>query len=93
MNIEKEKESYHVSAELKNVHSSDKYSNEELLNLFYQDDARQVMHVTFGKVLTTKDENGKLLFKEKIYECLKKNEDVHYNYLINHFRNHLNPFK
>lgn len=91
--FEKEKESYHVSAELKNVHSSDKYSNEELLNLFYQDDARQVMHVTFGKVLTTKDENGKLLFKEKIYECLKKNEDVHYNYLINHFRNHLNPFK
>ena len=90
---EKEKESYHVSAELNNVHSSDKYSNEELLNLFTQDDARQVLHVTFGKVLTTKDENGKSLFKEKIFNCLKKNEDVHYNYLINHFKNHLNPFK
>jgi tagaturonate epimerase len=90
---EKEKESYHVSADIKNVHSSDQYTNEELLDLFNQDDARQVLHVTFGKVLITQDENGKSLFKEKIYDCLKKNEEVHYNYLIHHFKNHLNPFK
>jgi hypothetical protein len=89
---EKEKESYHVSAKLENVHSSDKYSDAELLDLFTQDDARQVLHVTFGKVLTTIKEDGKPLFKDTIYTCLRKNEDVHYNYLINHFKNHLNPF-
>lgn len=90
---EKEKESYHVSADLKNVLSSKNYSNEQLVELFTQNDARQVLHVTFGKVLTTLDENGKLLFKDKIYNCLINNEEVHYNYLINHFNNHLNPFK
>ena len=89
----KEKESYHVSAELKNVHSSEKYTDDQLLELFTQNDARQVLHVTFGKVLTTTKENGKYLFKDIIYKCLNLNEDVHYNYLINHFNNHLNPFK
>ncbi len=90
---EKEKHSYHVSADLKNVHSSENYSNEELLSLFNQNDARQVLHVTFGKVLTTVDEKGNYIFKDRIYNCLKQNEKVHYNYLVNHFKNHLNPFK
>jgi tagaturonate epimerase len=90
---EKEKNSYHVSASLDNVSTSDKYSDEQLLDLFTQNDARQVLHVTFGKVLTTVEEDGKYLFRDVIYDCLEKNEDVHYNYLINHFQNHLNPFK
>jgi hypothetical protein len=90
---EKEKASYHVSAKLENVHSSDKYSDAQLLDLFIQDDARQVLHVTFGKVLTTKNDDGTSIFKDKIYKCLKENEEIHYNYLINHFKNHLNPFK
>ena len=64
-----------------------------LLELFDQNDARQVLHVTFGIVLTSVDQNGKSIFRDKIYDCLKKNEEVHYNYLINHFKNHLNPFK
>lgn len=90
---EKEKHSYHVSAKIENVHSSDNYSDEELLDLFNQNDARQVLHVTFGKVLTTLNENEDYLFKEIILNCLKENEEVHYKYLINHFNNHLNPFK
>ncbi len=90
---EKEKESYHVSADLKNVYSSENYSDEQLLELFTQNDARQVLHVTFGKVLTTVTDDGKSLFKDIIYDCLIENEEVHYNYLINHFKNHLSPFK
>ena len=89
---EKEKNSYHVSAELKNVHTSDRYNNDQLIELFSQNDARQVLHVTFGKVLTIVDDNGRYIFRDIIYNCLKKNEDVHYNYSINHFKNHLNPF-
>ena len=89
---EKEKNSYHVSADLKNVLSSENYSDKQLLELFNQNDARQVLHVTFGKVLTTKTENGELLFKEKVFNCLRRNEDIHYQYLVNHFKNHLDPF-
>lgn len=90
---EKEKKSYHVSADIKILKTSDKYSNEELLQLFSSNDARQVLHVTFGRVLTEKKENGEFLFKNRILECLKKYEDTHYEFLINHFNKHLEPFK
>lgn len=90
--FEKEKKSYHISADLENVPTSENYSNDQLIDLFNQNDARQVLHVTFGKVLKTLDNNGKFLFKDKIYNCLSENEEIHYNYLISHFNNHLNPF-
>lgn len=90
---EKEKESYHVSADLKHVKPAEEYSDEELVGLFTQNDARQILHVTFGKVLTTLDDKGNYLFKGIIYKALEENEDLHYKFLINHFNNHLNPFK
>lgn len=89
---EKEKLSYHVSADIEKVHSSNNYSDTELLELFEQDDARQVLHVTFGRVLTSTNAEGDYLFKDKIYNCLKNNEEVHYKFLVNHFNNHLFPF-
>jgi len=90
--FEKEKLTYHVSADINNVFPSDKYSDDQLVELFTQNDARQVLHVTFGKVLTSTDEKGNLLFKEEIFNCLQKNEDLHYHFLIEHFKNHLEPF-
>jgi len=90
---ENEKKTYHVSADLNSVSPADKYSDEQLIDLFSQDDARQVLHVTFGSVLTSVDEAGKYLFKERIINCLKENEDVHYDVLIKHFNKHLEPFK
>lgn len=88
-----EKESYHVSADIKKVSASKDYNNEQLLELFNQDDARQVLHVTFGKVLTIKDDSGNYIFKDKIRNCLIENEDVHYDFIIKHFNRHLEPFK
>ena len=90
---EKEKNSYHVSADIKNVKPASDYSDEELLKLFIQNDARQVLHVTFGKVLTTQLEDSSYLFRDKILNCLKREEQTHYNYLISHFRRHLSPFE
>jgi len=91
--FEKEKLTYHVSAELENVKPSEHYSDDELLKLFEQNDPRQILHVTFGKVLTTKDDENNYLFKDLIFECLEENEELHYKYIINHFRNHLKPFE
>ncbi|MDX1699179.1 MAG: tagaturonate epimerase family protein [Melioribacteraceae bacterium] len=90
--FEKEKETYHVSADLKNVNESVNYFNEQLVELFTQNDARQVLHVTFGKVLTELKQNGKFLFKDEIIKCLKENEELHNDFIINHFKNHLKPF-
>ncbi len=91
-NYEVEKKTYHVSADLNKLKKADEYSSEELADLLNQDDARQVFHVTFGLVLTIKDDSGKYIYRDKIYKCLEENEDLHYKYLVKHFRRHLDPF-
>jgi len=89
---ESEKRTYRVSAKLTNVPSSRECSHEQLCALFNQEDARQVLHVTFGKVLTTRTEGGGLLFKDRIMNVLNDNEEAHYQNLEQHFRRHLQPF-
>jgi hypothetical protein len=88
---ETEKLSYHVSAVLSNLKPSSGYTDQELLELFSSEDARQVLHVTFGKVLTEKTV-ARYLFKDKILNCLKENEKTHYTFLTNHFIKHIEPF-
>ncbi len=88
-----EKKSYHVSADINKVKKADKYSDNELKELFSINDIRQILHVTYGRVLTDKNDSGKYIFREKIYKCLAENEDLHYEYLIKHFHRHLDPFK
>ncbi len=87
-----EKQTYHVSAQLKNVAAAGDCTEADLVALFDQDDARQVLHVTFGKVLTARSTSGDFLFKDSIIQCLQENEDIHYAKLIRHFRRHLEPF-
>ncbi len=88
-----EKKSYHVSADMKKIKPGKDYKDEELEGLFYMNDARQALHVTYGRVLTEKDSSGKFLFREKIYKCLIENEELHYEILIKHFKRHMDPFK
>lgn len=87
-----EKRTYHVSADLQSVHPASTYSNSELVALFDQEDARQVLHVTFGKVLTTRAENGDYLFKDRLMEALDRHEALHYENLAHHLGRHLKPF-
>lgn len=89
---ELEKRTYHVSADVQNVPAARECSDDQLVELFEQNDARQVLHVTFGKVLTSKDKRGNNLFKDRIMNCLRENEETHYSYLQKHFRRHLKPF-
>ncbi|MCK5085893.1 MAG: hypothetical protein KAQ90_00160, partial [Melioribacteraceae bacterium] len=92
-NFENEKKTYHVSAKLENVKDAASYSLDELTDLLNQDDARQIFHVTFGLILTIKNKEGNYIYKNRIIKCLVENEDLHYNYILNHFEKHLEPFK
>ena len=88
-----EKKSYHVSADMNKIKKGKEYKDEELEGLFNSTDARQALHVTYGRVLTEKDSSGQYLFREKIYKCLIENEELHYEILIKHFKRHMEPFK
>lgn len=91
--FENESKSYFVSADMERIKPGDQYEDDELVGLFDSNDVRQALHVTYGRVLTDKAEKSRYLFRDRIYECLKKNEDLHYKLLVRHFARHLSPFK
>ncbi|RQW04953.1 MAG: hypothetical protein EH225_05120, partial [Calditrichaeota bacterium] len=90
---QEEKKSYHVSAQLDRVKDANSYSDKELIELFSDDDVRQVLHVTFGRVLTEKDADGNYIFREKLIGYLKEFEETYDQYLYEHFRKHLQPLE
>ncbi len=89
---ETDKATYHVSAQLERVPAAHNCTGERLLRLFDDPNARQVLHVTFGSVLTAKDSAGKLVFKDRILRALAQHEETHYENLVRHFRRHIEPF-
>ncbi len=89
---EHERRTYHVSGELERVPAADSLDDDGLARLLDDEDARQVLHVTFGRVLTERGPDGRTLFKDRIMDCLENNEEVHYGNLVTHFRRHTQPF-
>lgn len=89
-----EKRSYHVSADLEKVPQGSECTDAELVQLFADGkvNARQVLHVSFGRVLTDKDDQGNYLFRDKILQTLKEHEETHYDFLQKHFARHFKPF-
>jgi hypothetical protein len=88
--FEVDRASYHVSAELNRAPKPGEV--EDWPGLFEQLDARQILHVTFGSVLTDKTSSGNWLFYDRIMELLVRQRELYFGYLVKHFRRHLDPF-
>ncbi len=90
-NYDNDRKSYHVTANVSNTKSAKDYAEGTLINLLSDDNARQILHVTFGTILSKKDEKGNYLFKDRIFRCLQDYEDIHYRNIEKHFRRHIDP--
>ncbi len=75
------------------IKAGNDYSDNELEPLFYDDNVRQVLHVTYGRVLTDKNANGEYKYKDRLLDYLKTNEETYYEIIEIHFHKHLDPFK
>ena len=92
-NFEKDRASYNLTTDLSRIPKLDKISDDELVNLFKQNDSRQLIHITYGSILRAKDDEGKYIFKDRIYKILFEYEEDHYRELSNHIRRHLELLK
>ncbi len=82
--------SYHVSAELKRAPLPNSVSNwPALLDQF---DAREILHVTFGSVLTDKTALGDWRFRTRFMDFLRANPEAYAANLEKHFVRHLTLF-
>jgi len=81
---ETDRATYHVSGELEKVPPAADLADDQLLDLFNQFDARQVLHVTFGSVLDD--------YRSPLMDTLTANLDLYKEFLKKHFNRHLEAF-
>ena len=83
---------YHVSAELDMAGDPSVLSPGEMEQVYLNDDpGRQILHVTFGSVLTTRGADGAPLFRERLMDILESNRNLYDDMLERHFAAHLRP--
>jgi hypothetical protein len=88
--FEKDRKRYHVSTNLSLVPSPDGVSDEDLEEVFFEDNnGRQLIHIAYGSVMTAKKGNGEWLFRERIKRILINNEEEHYETVAQHMRRHI----
>ncbi|MCL2222143.1 MAG: tagaturonate epimerase family protein [Oscillospiraceae bacterium] len=88
-NLEEAKKYYHISASTEKIADIDSVSDIDLCNYLNQDDARQVLHITYGLILQAKSADNSPMFHSKIYEALRKHEVDYFSALEKHIGKHL----
>jgi hypothetical protein len=87
--FETDRASYHISANLDHVPEPEILGDAELEDVYLnQNQGRQILHVTFGSVLTDKTDHG-YRFREKIRMVLRQNEQLHEEVLRLHLGKHV----
>jgi len=89
---EADRASYHVSASLARAAVFSSVPDAELPSALESDDARQVLHVTYGSVLNERDGRGELVFAGQIFAALRAHREDYAATLQAHFLRHLAPF-
>lgn len=89
---ETDRATYHVSANVNNVPTPDRLRDEDLPAIIHDFHGRQVLHVTFGSVLTATDQEGHYRFRDRLLAALWKHEEAYSAALEAHFDRHLAPF-
>lgn len=84
--------SYHVSATLDRAPTPAGLSDTDLCSLLEQFDAREILHVTFGSVLTSTHGDGRPRFADRLCDALRSHPDAYAANLEAHFIRHLRPF-
>jgi hypothetical protein len=82
--------SYHISAELSRVPGPAGLKTRDRERIYLDEPGgRQILHVTFGSVLTQGTSANDRPFKDSILEILKQHDDLHREVLVAHLGKHV----
>jgi len=88
--FERDKKTYQIGTELSKVPRAREVGDEALERVFLEGNSgRQLLHVTFGSVLTARDDDGEWLFRDRLRAVLIDNEEEHYGIIATHFKRYL----
>jgi hypothetical protein len=80
---------YHVSCDPARIPALETVPDDALAGYFGQDDARQLIHITYGLLLQAQDETGAWLFRDAFFETMDKHEQAYMDRLARHIGRHL----
>ncbi|MDO9630102.1 MAG: tagaturonate epimerase family protein [Acholeplasmataceae bacterium] len=80
---------YHVTTDLTKIKDVDTLKDEELVDLFKENDARQLIHITYGFILNAKNNDDSFRFKTKLYDLWREKREVYADMLYTHIGRHL----
>jgi hypothetical protein len=84
---------YHVTTDLSKIPDADALPDSELERMLNEQDARQLLHITFGFVLTDKDVAGNYVFRDRLYAIWEAHEEEYANILVQHIGKHIQLLK
>lgn len=87
-----DRKTYHISGRVEEVPLLTELNETEWPSLLDQDDARQVLHVTYGSVLHSPESENRS-FKKRLMNILIDHHELYEDYLLRHFGKHLKPFE
>jgi hypothetical protein len=80
---------YHVTTDLSKIPDVYTLKDEDLPALFIQNDARQLIHITYGLILNKKNADGSFAFKDRLYKLWKDHAEEYAAALVQHIGKHL----
>ena len=87
--FEEDRASYHVTTDLEKIPSLKSLKDTELPSLMDQIDPRQLLHITYGSLLSTRDSSEAYVYRDKIYGALYDYEEDYYEALRSHIGRHV----
>jgi len=80
---------YHVTTDLTKIPALDSLSDQDLPGLMDMNDARQLLHITYGLILTDRKPDGSYRFRGELYSLLDKYAQEYAALLEKHIGRHL----
>ena len=82
--FQRDRDSYHLTTDLSKIRDIAITDDNKLGKYLDLPEPRQILHVTFGSILSSDRE-----FRQKIYTELFKHETMHYHYVSENIERHL----
>lgn len=89
--FDEDRATYHISARAEAVAKPNDLTDEQLETVLNGNDGRQLLHVTYGSVLTDRNDAGEYRFRNDLLDVLADYEEEHYAVLASHLRRHVKP--
>jgi len=91
-NFEKHAASYEISANPEMIDTKN-LRDAGTETLFADNNIRQVIHISYGTVLTEKDFSGRFVYRDRLFEVLNDNAELYFGFLEKHLGRHLKLLK